>query len=155
MRARSSWQSPGVGKLNTKTTGQTKGPEVRRARPPEAVRPGGGRAGGALARLVCPVVLVFNFPTPGLCHEDLARIFVLKALWNGAYEAIFRNPHKYGRFSVSESATKFGIRAKHSVCTPHAKFGILCVPPAPWCHVVPPEYPILLNLLLKYYIQNC
>ena len=80
MRARSSWQSPGVGKLNTKTTGQTKGPEVRRVRPPEAVRPGGGRAGGALARLVCPVVLVFNFPTPGLCHEDLARIFVLKVL---------------------------------------------------------------------------
>ena len=36
MRARSSWQSPGVGKLNTKTTGQTKGPEVRRVRPPEA-----------------------------------------------------------------------------------------------------------------------
>ena len=40
------------------------------------------------------------------------------------------------------------------MCTPHAKFGILCVPPAPWCHVVPPEYPILLNLLARTGVVN-
>ena len=61
MRARSSWQSPGVGKLNTKTAS-------------------GGRTRRTSGPLVCPVVLVFNFPTPRLCHEDLARIFVLKVL---------------------------------------------------------------------------
>jgi hypothetical protein len=40
----------------------------------------GGRTRRTSGPLVCPVVLVFNFPTPGLCHEDLARIFVLKVL---------------------------------------------------------------------------
>jgi len=63
MRARSSWQSPGVGKLNTKTTGQTKRARAPPARPPPGLTASGGRTRRTSGPLVCPVVLVFNFPT--------------------------------------------------------------------------------------------